>query len=111
MGENCEPGESKSAAQMPRLAAARGAARTWPTRSACLLAAQEAVGQDASSMEELMERVQRSVADGAVDSVTITVGTQARPNKEGVQGAQPCRGLCSRARSRNKTMPGSPTKE
>jgi len=42
------------------------------------------VGQDASSMEELMERVQRSVADGAVDSVTITVGTQARPNKEGV---------------------------
>jgi hypothetical protein len=26
-----------------------------------------------------MERVQRSVADGAVDSVTITVGTQARP--------------------------------
>lgn len=37
---------------------------------------QEAVGQDASSMEELMERVQRSVADGTVDSVTITVGTQ-----------------------------------
>ncbi len=37
---------------------------------------QEAVGQDASSMEELMERVQRSVADGTVDSVTISVGTQ-----------------------------------
>lgn len=45
---------------------------------------QEAVGTDANSMEELMERVQSAVNSGAVESVTITVGTQRRAVLEAV---------------------------
>lgn len=45
---------------------------------------QEAVGEDAGSMEELMQRVQRAVADGSVESVTMTVGTQRRAVLEAV---------------------------
>jgi hypothetical protein len=41
-------------------------------------ALQEVVGTDATSMEELMERVQNAVNSGAVESVAITVGTQRR---------------------------------
>ena len=36
------------------------------------------MGTDATSMEELMERVNKAVTSGAVESVTITVGTQRR---------------------------------
>jgi hypothetical protein len=39
---------------------------------------QKAVGQDATSMDELMQRVQQAVGDGSVSSVTISVGTQRR---------------------------------
>lgn len=39
---------------------------------------QDAVGQDATSVEELMERVQQAVAGGHVSSVTMSVGTQRR---------------------------------
>ena len=39
---------------------------------------QEVVGTDATSMEELMERVNRAVSSGTVESVTMTVGTQRR---------------------------------
>ncbi|KAL4444366.1 hypothetical protein ABPG75_012103 [Micractinium tetrahymenae] len=45
---------------------------------------QEAVGQDASSMEEIMARVQQAVADGKVESITLTVGTQRRAVLEAV---------------------------
>lgn len=45
---------------------------------------QEIVGQDAESMEELMRRVQAAVADGSVESVTMTVGTQRRAVLEAV---------------------------
>lgn len=45
---------------------------------------QEAVGTDATSMEELMERVQKAVSSGTVESVTITVGTQRRAVLEAV---------------------------
>lgn len=45
---------------------------------------QEVVGQDASSIEELMQRVQSAVADGSVESVTMTVGTQRRAVLEAV---------------------------
>ncbi|CAK0743020.1 hypothetical protein CVIRNUC_001438 [Coccomyxa viridis] len=45
---------------------------------------QEAVGTDATSMEELMERVQNAVNSGAVESVAITVGTQRRAVLEAV---------------------------
>lgn len=39
---------------------------------------QKAVGQDATSMDELMQRVQQAVGDGSVSSLTISVGTQRR---------------------------------
>lgn len=45
---------------------------------------QEAVGQDAGSMEEIMARVQQAVADGKVESVVMTVGTQRRAVLEAV---------------------------
>ncbi|GAB4818218.1 hypothetical protein N2152v2_005264 [Parachlorella kessleri] len=56
---------------------------------------QSAVGQDAASMEELMQRVQQArraslatgalaVADGTVESVTMTIGTQRRAVLEAV---------------------------
>lgn len=45
---------------------------------------QEAVGQDANSMEELMERVGAAVADGRVESLTISVNTQRRAVLEAV---------------------------
>jgi hypothetical protein len=45
---------------------------------------QSAVGDTASSMEELMQRVQQAVADGTVQSVTMTVGTQRRAVLEAV---------------------------
>lgn len=45
---------------------------------------QEAVGSDAASMEELMQRVQQAVAEGNVEVVDITVGTQRRAVLEAV---------------------------
>ncbi|CAL5219382.1 g1204 [Coccomyxa viridis] len=45
---------------------------------------QEAVGTDATSMEELMERVQSAVNSGAVESLAITVGTQRRAVLEAI---------------------------
>ncbi len=42
------------------------------------------MGTDATSMEELMERVQNAVNSGAVESVAITVGTQRRAVLEAV---------------------------
>ena len=45
---------------------------------------QSAVGSNASSMEELMERVQKAVADDSVQTVTLTVGTQRRAVLEAV---------------------------
>ena len=45
---------------------------------------QEAVGQDASSMEEIMARVREAVAEGKVESVVMTVGTQRRAVLEAV---------------------------
>ncbi len=41
-------------------------------------AMQEAVGEDFSSLEEMMGRVQKAVADDAVETLTVTVGTQRR---------------------------------
>ena len=45
---------------------------------------QEAVGENAASMEELMQRVQEAVASGNVEVVDITVGTQRRAVLEAV---------------------------
>jgi hypothetical protein len=45
---------------------------------------QAAVGQDASSMEEIMSRVQAAVVNGSVETVTLTVGTQRRAVLEAV---------------------------
>ena len=45
---------------------------------------QEAVGQDAASMEELMQRVQEAVASDKVESITMTVATQRRAVLEAV---------------------------
>lgn len=45
---------------------------------------QEAVGSDAASMEELMQRVQQAVADGNVEVLDMTVGTQRRAVLEAV---------------------------
>ena len=45
---------------------------------------QEVVGQDAASVEELMQRVQQAVADNTVEVVDITVGTQRRAVLEAV---------------------------
>lgn len=45
---------------------------------------QEAVGQDASSMEELMQRVQEAVASDRVQNITMTVATQRRAVLEAV---------------------------
>ena len=45
---------------------------------------QQIVGEDAASMEELMQRVQQAVANGSVESVTMTVGTQRRAVLEAV---------------------------
>ena len=45
---------------------------------------QEKVGTDASSMQELMDRVQQAVMSGAVESLTMTVGTQRRAVLEAV---------------------------
>jgi hypothetical protein len=45
---------------------------------------QDAVGQDASSMEELMQRVQEAVASDRVESITMTVATQRRAVLEAV---------------------------
>ena len=45
---------------------------------------QEAVGLDAASMEELMQRVQEAVASDKVESVTMTVATQRRAVLEAV---------------------------
>lgn len=45
---------------------------------------QQIVGEDAASMEELMKRVQQAVANGSVESVTMTVGTQRRAVLEAV---------------------------
>ncbi|KAI3427925.1 hypothetical protein D9Q98_006317 [Chlorella vulgaris] len=45
---------------------------------------QSAVGQDASSMEEIMQRVQQAVTDGRVETVVMTVGTQRRAVLEAI---------------------------
>jgi gas vesicle protein len=45
---------------------------------------QEVIGQDASSVEELMQRVQQAVADNIVEVVDMTVGTQRRAVLEAV---------------------------
>ena len=45
---------------------------------------QEVVGQDAASVEELMQRVQQAVADNNVEVVDMTVGTQRRAVLEAV---------------------------
>lgn len=45
---------------------------------------QETVGQDATSVEELMARVQEAVASGAVETLTMTVATQRRAVLEAV---------------------------
>ena len=45
---------------------------------------QDAVGQDAASMEELMQRVQEAVASDKVESITMTVATQRRAVLEAV---------------------------
>lgn len=45
---------------------------------------QDAVGQDAASMEELMQRVQEAVAADKVESITMTVATQRRAVLEAV---------------------------
>lgn len=45
---------------------------------------QRAVGEDASSMDEVMQRIQSAVAEGSVDSLTMTVGTQRRAVLEAV---------------------------
>lgn len=45
---------------------------------------QNAVGQDISSYEELMTRVQQLVSDGSVESLVISVGTQRRAVLEAV---------------------------
>ncbi|KAK9842873.1 hypothetical protein WJX74_003735 [Apatococcus lobatus] len=45
---------------------------------------QNAVGQDISSYEELMNRVQQLVSDGSVESLVISVGTQRRAVLEAV---------------------------
>ena len=52
--------------------------------TASALNVQEAVGTDATSMEELMERVQSAVNSGAVESLAITVGTQRRAVLEAI---------------------------
>jgi len=44
----------------------------------------EAVGADAESMEDLMGRVQKAVADGTVETVALTAGTQRRAVLEAV---------------------------
>jgi hypothetical protein len=45
---------------------------------------QEVIGQDAASVEELMQRVQQAVADNTVEVVDMTVGTQRRAVLEAV---------------------------
>lgn len=45
---------------------------------------QDAVGQDAASMEELMQRVQEAVANDKVQNTTMTVATQRRAVLEAV---------------------------
>ena len=45
---------------------------------------QEAVGSDAASMDELMARVQQAVANGSVEVLDMTVGTQRRAVLEAV---------------------------
>lgn len=45
---------------------------------------QKAVGQDAASMEELMQRVQEAVANDKVQNTTMTVATQRRAVLEAV---------------------------
>ncbi|KAL6776614.1 hypothetical protein ACKKBG_A21835 [Auxenochlorella protothecoides x Auxenochlorella symbiontica] len=45
---------------------------------------QEAVGKDIASLDDLMERVQKAVADGKVETLTLTVGTQRRAVLEAV---------------------------
>lgn len=45
---------------------------------------QRAVGEDASSMDDVMQRIQSAVAAGSVDSLTMTVGTQRRAVLEAV---------------------------
>ncbi|KAH7616359.1 hypothetical protein Ndes2526B_g08489 [Nannochloris sp. 'desiccata'] len=45
---------------------------------------QEVIGQDASSVEELMQRVQQAVAENNVEVVDMTVGTQRRAVLEAV---------------------------
>jgi hypothetical protein len=45
---------------------------------------QEAVGQDAVSIEDLMQRVQEAVQAGKVDLLTVTVATQRRAVLEAV---------------------------
>ena len=44
----------------------------------------DAVGDDATSMDDLMARVQKAVADGTVESLAITAGTQRRAVLEAV---------------------------
>ena len=45
---------------------------------------QEVVGQDANSMQELMERVHHAVGTGKVEVVNITVASQKRSVLEAV---------------------------
>jgi gas vesicle protein len=45
---------------------------------------QEVIGQDATSVEELMQRVQQAVAENNVEVVDMTVGTQRRAVLEAV---------------------------
>lgn len=77
--------------QMARLVSAEGAQLV--ERQTCALFGnlkqlqrqmQEAVGQDASSMEELMQRVGQAVGDGRVESLTISVSTQRRAVLEAI---------------------------
>jgi hypothetical protein len=56
----------------------------WGDVQALQAQMQEVVGQDAGSMEELMARVQRAVADDGVETVVVTAGTQRRAVLEAV---------------------------
>lgn len=89
--EYVEAFDQETMLEMTRVVSAEGAALVEAQTSALFgdlkllqRQMQEAVGTDANSMEELMERVQSAVNSGAVESVTITVGTQRRAVLEAV---------------------------
>lgn len=45
---------------------------------------QKAIGSNFVSMEDLMERVRKEMESGAIESVTLTVGTQRRAILEAI---------------------------